>query len=106
MRSVTLTRSARGGDFGIVVAGPVTLKHDNDTHDAVYVSAADEDACAAGLRVGDRVLSIDGERCCGRLQSDVVSMLLRAGDIVEVMTLSARSSPLSIPLSFAFQYCF
>ena len=98
MRSVTLTRNVHGGDFGIVVAAPVTLMHDDDTHDAVYVSATDEEACRTGLRVGDRVLSIDGERCCGRLQEDVVGMLLYAADKVEVSLCRALASvPLAVP---------
>lgn len=58
---MTLSRNLEGS-FGFAVAGPVALLHD-DSHDVHYVTAVDVVAEHAGLRVGDRVLAVNGWRC-------------------------------------------
>jgi hypothetical protein len=58
---VKLVRN-HGGSFGFAVAGPIELLN-HDSHDVHYVTAVNADADRAGLRVGDRVLAVDGQRC-------------------------------------------
>lgn len=76
-RTVTITRTG-SGSFGLSVIGPNKILG-SAAHDAHYVASVSEGAAAAGLRVGDKVLRIDGTTCAGLLRSDMVARVGACG---------------------------
>jgi hypothetical protein len=82
IRTVTVKRNGRGS-LGFAIAGPVLLQHEID-HDQHFVSLIEAHAEEAGLCVGDRVLSVHGRRCSGKLLNEVVDLLQHGGDTVEL----------------------
>eukprot|EP00041_Stephanoeca_diplocostata_P038711 m.1545233 g.1545233 ORF g.1545233 m.1545233 type:complete len:1906 (+) comp25259_c0_seq6:407-6124(+) len=83
VRRVLLVRDATSGSFGITLVGPNTLVGD-PSHDAHFVSSVAGPAATAGLRVGDKVLSINGKPCDGHVLRETVATLQTCHSLVTV----------------------
>lgn len=96
LRSITLKRN-ENGNFGFAVSGPVRILGHRG-HDLHFISVVNAEAELAGLRVGDRILSVNGERCAGKLLHELVTHLQTAGDAIELHVIHDHASMHSIAM--------
>lgn len=90
LRAITLKRNEHG-NFGFAISGPVRILG-HKGHDLHFVSIVDTTAEKLGLQVGDRVLSIQGNRCAGKLLHEVVTTLQNAGDSIDLHVIHDHAS--------------